>query len=387
MMSSERSEEVKVDTVRSYSGGLPGRALNQARTNHFVIDSPSGPHEALSSGEAFLAGVSSCGVTLIELYAAAAGRAPPANRGHHRRRARGGRAQSLRRGAHALRAPRGRPGAGGVPGRGLPGPLTPLPHGRGRDHGEGQRAGEARMSHHHAAGGTAAEPEPFTRALERMNRFQEPEAHTLVADLELPAGSRGLDVGCGVGLYTLWLAQAVGPGGRVLGIEPGEERVEAARALAGDCVAGPAARISRGRRHRDRRARRHVRLALVRGRAAPHPGHRSRAQGVHARAPPGRPRDREGVAGAVRTLPARASGPRAAHPGGGERSAAGTRPASAASRSGASGRWSPSARRASPIARCAPTCSPGARRCRPPRATTSRRWCSDATGASGSARS
>ena len=61
--------EVKIDTVRSYSGGLPGRALNQARTNHFVIDSPSGPHEALSSGEAFLAGVSSCGVTLIELYA------------------------------------------------------------------------------------------------------------------------------------------------------------------------------------------------------------------------------------------------------------------------------------------------------------------------------
>jgi uncharacterized OsmC-like protein len=61
--------DVKIDTVRSYSGGVPGRALNQARTNHFVIDSPSGPHEALSSGEAFLAGVSSCGVTLIELYA------------------------------------------------------------------------------------------------------------------------------------------------------------------------------------------------------------------------------------------------------------------------------------------------------------------------------
>jgi uncharacterized OsmC-like protein len=63
------SDDFKVDTVRSYSGGLPGRALNQARTHHFVIDSPSGPHEALSSGEAFVAGVSSCGVTLIELYA------------------------------------------------------------------------------------------------------------------------------------------------------------------------------------------------------------------------------------------------------------------------------------------------------------------------------
>ena len=106
------------------------------------------------------------------------------------------------------------------------------------------------MSHPHApkgtAGGTAGgtadgtpETEPFTRALERMNRFQEPEAHALVADLELPAGSRGLDVGCGVGLYALWLAEAVGPGGRVLGIEPGEERVQAARALAGAALPAP----------------------------------------------------------------------------------------------------------------------------------------------------
>ena len=99
------------------------------------------------------------------------------------------------------------------------------------------------MSHHHASkspdSGAAAETEPFTRALERMNRFQEPEAHTLIADLELPAGSRGLDVGCGVGLYTLWLAEAVGPGGCVLGIEPGEERVEAARALAGAALPAP----------------------------------------------------------------------------------------------------------------------------------------------------
>ena len=64
----------------------------------------------------------------------------------------------------------------------------------------------------------AAETEPFTTALERMNRFQEPEARTLIADLGLPRGSRGLDVGCGVGLYALWLAEAVGPDGRVVGI-------------------------------------------------------------------------------------------------------------------------------------------------------------------------
>jgi uncharacterized OsmC-like protein len=60
---------VKIDTVRSYSSGTPGRSINSARHNHFVLDSPSGPNEALTNGEAFLAGVSSCGVTLIEKYA------------------------------------------------------------------------------------------------------------------------------------------------------------------------------------------------------------------------------------------------------------------------------------------------------------------------------
>src|SRR5215472_9364264 len=61
--------DVKIDTVRSYSSGTPGRSLNSARHNHFVLDSPSGPNEALTNGEAFLSGISSCGVTLIEGHA------------------------------------------------------------------------------------------------------------------------------------------------------------------------------------------------------------------------------------------------------------------------------------------------------------------------------
>jgi uncharacterized OsmC-like protein len=61
--------DVKIDTVRSYSSGTPGRSLNSARHNHFVLDSPSGPNEAITNGEAFLSGISSCGVTLIEKYA------------------------------------------------------------------------------------------------------------------------------------------------------------------------------------------------------------------------------------------------------------------------------------------------------------------------------
>jgi demethylmenaquinone methyltransferase/2-methoxy-6-polyprenyl-1,4-benzoquinol methylase len=88
---------------------------------------------------------------------------------------------------------------------------------------------------------TAAPPaeEPFTAALERMNRFQEPEARRIIADLALPAGSRGLDVGCGVGLYASWLAEAVGPEGQVVGVEPTAERVAHARALCGDRLAPP----------------------------------------------------------------------------------------------------------------------------------------------------
>ncbi len=56
-------------SVSSRSTDVPGRTLNQARTNHWVIDSPSGPNEAVTTGESFLAGISACGVTLIELHA------------------------------------------------------------------------------------------------------------------------------------------------------------------------------------------------------------------------------------------------------------------------------------------------------------------------------
>ena len=91
------------------------------------------------------------------------------------------------------------------------------------------------MSHasHGASPARGAEAEPFTKSLERMNRFQESEARVLIADLRLPAGSRGLDVGCGVGLYALWLAEAIGAEGHVVGIEPTAERAAAARELVG----------------------------------------------------------------------------------------------------------------------------------------------------------
>ncbi len=65
-------EELIVDRVRSYSSGTPGRSLNSARTNHFVVDEPAyvgGPGEAITPAEAFLAGISACAVLLVENFA------------------------------------------------------------------------------------------------------------------------------------------------------------------------------------------------------------------------------------------------------------------------------------------------------------------------------
>lgn len=62
-----------VDRVRSETTRVPGRSLNQARGNHVVIDSSSGPSEAITSIEAFLAGISSCGVNVVHREAASRG--------------------------------------------------------------------------------------------------------------------------------------------------------------------------------------------------------------------------------------------------------------------------------------------------------------------------
>ena len=61
---------VKVDTVRSSSSGTIGRAVSQARGQRLALDSSTHPQaDAFTNSEAFLAGISSCGVTLIEAYA------------------------------------------------------------------------------------------------------------------------------------------------------------------------------------------------------------------------------------------------------------------------------------------------------------------------------
>ena len=54
--------------TKSKTTDVPGRTLNSARTNHWVIDSPSGPNEAVTTGESFMAGIAACGVSLVEMH-------------------------------------------------------------------------------------------------------------------------------------------------------------------------------------------------------------------------------------------------------------------------------------------------------------------------------
>lgn len=66
------AEELLVSEVRSQTIGVKGRCLNSARTNHFIIDDPhynDGPGEEVTPPEAFLAGISGCGVLLVEKFA------------------------------------------------------------------------------------------------------------------------------------------------------------------------------------------------------------------------------------------------------------------------------------------------------------------------------
>jgi len=64
----QQEPQYVVTSVRSTSSGTVGRSLNAIRNHHVVIDSPT-IVEAVTSGEAFLAGISSCGVNLIEVAA------------------------------------------------------------------------------------------------------------------------------------------------------------------------------------------------------------------------------------------------------------------------------------------------------------------------------
>lgn len=63
------------------------------------------------------------------------------------------------------------------------------------------------------------ETDLYIQRLQETNPLREPLLRAVIESLALPSGSRGLDAGCGIGLQTLLLAEAVGPSGRIVGLD------------------------------------------------------------------------------------------------------------------------------------------------------------------------
>jgi len=59
----------------------------------------------------------------------------------------------------------------------------------------------------------------YIQRLEVSNPLIERTVRSAIQALQLPLGSRGLDAGCGIGFQALLLAEAVGPGGQVTGLD------------------------------------------------------------------------------------------------------------------------------------------------------------------------
>lgn len=82
----------------------------------------------------------------------------------------------------------------------------------------------------------------YIQRLEEANPLREPTLRSAIQELRLPPGSSGLDIGCGIGLQALLLAEAVGPAGRVTGLDLSPEFLLHAQEIADN--SGLAGRIS-----------------------------------------------------------------------------------------------------------------------------------------------
>jgi len=72
----------------------------------------------------------------------------------------------------------------------------------------------------------------YLQSLMVTNPLQEPIFRRAIHALNLPPGSRGLDVGCGIGLQVMLLTEAVGEAGHVTGIDLSPEFLDCARDIA-----------------------------------------------------------------------------------------------------------------------------------------------------------
>jgi SAM-dependent methyltransferase len=78
--------------------------------------------------------------------------------------------------------------------------------------------------------GEHGEPPGYAEQLGLALRVTAPAARAAIADF-VPPGGRGLDVGCGQGQHTVWLAEAAGSEGRATGLDVSRAHLDAARAL------------------------------------------------------------------------------------------------------------------------------------------------------------
>jgi uncharacterized OsmC-like protein len=63
------ADDLVINRVHSSTTETPGRAANEVRGNHFVIDEPThlgGPGEQITPADAFLSGVAACGVLMVQ---------------------------------------------------------------------------------------------------------------------------------------------------------------------------------------------------------------------------------------------------------------------------------------------------------------------------------
>ncbi|MCK4771929.1 MAG: methyltransferase domain-containing protein [Candidatus Latescibacteria bacterium] len=86
------------------------------------------------------------------------------------------------------------------------------------------------------------DPDSYIQNLVVSDPLQESAFRKAIQILELLPGSRGLDAGCGIGLQALMLAEAVGPGGHVTGLDVSPELLRYAESKIEK--SGMAARIS-----------------------------------------------------------------------------------------------------------------------------------------------
>ncbi len=77
----------------------------------------------------------------------------------------------------------------------------------------------------------ASEMDQEARVLFVMNPLTAPVIDAAIRALHLPLGSRGLDVGCGIGLQAMRLAEAVGSSGHVTGLDLSPRLLEHANRL------------------------------------------------------------------------------------------------------------------------------------------------------------